>query len=405
MVEVKKIDLSKRKTKKAENGEVFYVVPKGQESVFDDGYDLLAEREYLISVGIEKPEIEGPDVDHDEVVRWCNFSDRIDEIKSRAGRLRRRNHAENSVNDRDAVQTPGRLETQSFLNISTRQVWRLWLGQVSRNVTLPIEFSDEEIKSELNSSAYRVVSKSEKNMVVQKIGFPGIQSCAGALSKAWFATNKDNPFIEYFLIKVDEKIDDCKKYLVEKVNEYQKMFDEKKKIGFEINVLKSTAPVKAPFIFSSSYGTRVADLMLLTDQLILMIKTAKYMGILTKAQELNEVWRAANKIRSFNTYVVSTKSRLFDCNEIMAMSRSEGINKPSTKAMKLLKLCDLHDLPANVYTGERKPADFRPIITNENKKKRYEMDDSDGLFDDIKVLYRDNPEMLEAFSDDLDGLA
>lgn len=160
-------------------------------------------------------------------------------------------------------ETPGALRSQACLNIQTRHAQKLVDGR-SKSENVP--------------------------------GIVGMLTFGRRMRELWLAAQADDPFADWFLIRIEAAIDTAKDYIDEKTALLTRTLDAM--AGVRIDLASSAQPVQVPLQFSNPYGYMGAYLVAGYDELARLALTARHFGLLDRdrtAEILNGAGRAIRR--------------------------------------------------------------------------------------------------------------
>ena len=96
---------------------------------------------------------------------------------------------------------------------------------------------------------------------------------AAILRSIWNLSANDNPYADWMLVQVSEKVDELRQGLQQVTADHEKVIEKEQARGLRVSILKSRAPVEVELGFRSPYGYMVVDLVLDFDYYTRVIKT------------------------------------------------------------------------------------------------------------------------------------
>lgn len=130
----------------------------------------------------------------------------------------------------------------------------------------------------------------DKPMIVGLIGF------ADRLRVIWQAARDDDPYADWWLIKIHEAIDAVKDYVgchqIELAKQLQQM------TAIEVSVAASQQPYRVQLQFANPYAYRAAQLLAGYDALVCTALTARHIGLLDGATYTQIQKACARKLRA-----------------------------------------------------------------------------------------------------------
>ena len=157
---------------------------------------------------------------------------------------------------------PGVLRGQVWLTIQTRQAQQLVRG---RNGT------------------------SEKPAITGLVGF------ANQLRVIWQAARNDDPYADWWLIKVHETLDSAQQLVNKRQTEVDALLDQM--ISMEVVVAESSRPYRVPLRFANPYAYRGARLIAEYDTLVRTVLTGTHIGLFDRETSDGFLKLCTRKIR------------------------------------------------------------------------------------------------------------
>lgn len=202
---------------------------------------------------------------------------------------------------------PGALRGQVWLTIQTIHAQRLFQGRAA---------------------------SVEKSTIVGLVGF------ANRLRVIWQGARTDDPYADWWLIKIYEAIEMTGDYIRNGQVDLVKRLEQMD--AMEVDVAASRRPYRVPLKFANPYAYRGARLLAEFDKLVCMALTARHVGLLGNQAYEDMLKTCARKVRAI--FMIPQSYRLLKVNREqvrMAMGRSH-------EARQLMG-----DVPSDVLSGER----------------------------------------------------
>ncbi|MCG7928974.1 MAG: PFL_4669 family integrating conjugative element protein [Candidatus Thiodiazotropha sp. 6PLUC2] len=188
------------------------------------------------------------------------------------------NHGSSSVNDGAEKQSkrvsPGRLKTKGSVVIHTRSAHDLFYGR-------------------------RGDKESGINQIV------GLTLFATNANNLTMLCQRDDPYAEAVLIKIENLFDDFEKDLKNKVKHLQELLDGME--GMVIDFHESEDPITIPLEFGTPYGYIAVRCLSQYDKLVTLAYSAKQIGLLVQSDWHRYVVKTRTKLR--HIFHVSTRYR------------------------------------------------------------------------------------------------
>ena len=223
--------------------------------------------------------------------------------------------------------TLGALRGQAWLTVQTRQAQRLIQGR--------------------NGSE-------EKPAIVGLIGF------ADRLRLIWHAARNDDPYADWWLIRIHEAIEQARAF----IRRSQSEIDEKlaQSSAIEIETAESLRPYRIPLQFANPYAYQGAHLIGEYDTLVRTLLTGCHVSLLDRASSAQFVQHGGRRIRG--TFALPQGYRFLNIDRASVHRQGEQ----SRQAQSLMG-----DLPPAVLSGEQQapqvprklhfPAGYRKAVT------------------------------------------
>jgi len=201
----------------------------------------------------------------------------------------------------------GALRGQAWLTVQTRQAQRLIRGRSG---------------------------STDKPAIVGLVGF------ADRLRSIWQAARNDDPYADWWLIKIHEVLQQARELVRRSLAE----FDEKlaRSSAIEVAVAESLRPYRIPLQFANPYAYKGAQLIGEYDTLVRTLLTGCYVGLLERSSSERIVQLGGHRIR--RAFAVPQGYRLLDIDRA-------SVRRHDEKARQAQRL--MGELPIEVLTGER----------------------------------------------------
>jgi len=202
---------------------------------------------------------------------------------------------------------PGALRGQTWLMVQTRQAQQLIRG---RNGT------------------------ADKPAIIGLVGF------ADRLRMIWQAARQDDPYADWWLIKVHEAIEQARAFVDAQQLEQERQFVQV--AGIETTVAESLRPYRVPLQFANPYAYRGAHLIAEYDTLVRTLLTRCHVGLLDRDTAEATIHRCARRIRG--TFAIAQGYRFLGIDR-PAVRQGTGKSEQARQRMG--------ELPAAVLSGEQ----------------------------------------------------
>lgn len=302
--------------------------PISADSPFADGYDIASERDALRHL-IESDDPDDADPDWD---RYLELLEREQELKRRAADTAQRNAADRIVPDEQAraLRTIGYLvsDDPDLMTIHTREAYRLFIGRTS-------SVGDGGQRVRPITSGKRV---------------------AAALRAIWNLSGRDNPYADWVLVQVGERVAEMRAEIKEESDKLSQMFEKERARGLNLKVMGSQAPVGVELGFRSPYGFMLADLLLDVDWYARQVKSLVQKDRMTDEEGRLTLYQVIRRVRQLFESVAPYQRYLLG-DELSALSRSDFLPGADEIAQKRVAAARgiFGDVPQGIFVGEVRP--------------------------------------------------
>ena len=203
---------------------------------------------------------------------------------------------------------PGALRGQVWLLIQTIHAQRLFKGRVA---------------------------SAEKPIIIGLVGF------ANRLRVIWQGARNDDPYADWWLIKIHEGIEIAAEYVRNGQMELVKQLEQMN--ALEIDVASSQRPYRVPLKFANPYAYRGAKLLGEFDKLVCLALTARHIGLLDSKASEDVLKASARKVRA--VFMIPQSYRLLKINR-------EQVRKAMGRSHEARQL--MGEVPDDVLNGEHR---------------------------------------------------
>lgn len=239
----------------------------------DDVVDLDAERMVLS----ELIESDNPDPAHPLFSRYQRYMERCEALERERGLHLLRQEADVSVALSDAAKLSrmGQLSSDGGdrMRLHTRDAMRLFLG--------------------------RVPKPGEKGYAMA-----GGKRVAAALRALWSLSANDNPYADWALVEVDDRISALRQTIESEQRHALAGLDAMRQKGLDYTILQSRDPAEVALGFASPYGYMIAGLLVEVDFLVRVIKSAVLRDLIGSENGREGVHRVKHKCLSVFHFAV-----------------------------------------------------------------------------------------------------
>ncbi|MEW8139473.1 MAG: PFL_4669 family integrating conjugative element protein [Candidatus Thiodiazotropha endolucinida] len=169
---------------------------------------------------------------------------------------------------------PGMLRTRGELVLHTRSAHRLFYGR------------------------RRDDKKNQKPII-------GLIRFALNMSQICDLAAEDDPYADAVLLKVENKLEECKSKVMQHVKELEDLLSDTD--GISIKVYDSVEPVILPLEFKTTYGFLAARILSQYDKLVRLAQSARHVGLFFQEDWARVVRSTGSSIR--NVFFLSTSYR------------------------------------------------------------------------------------------------
>lgn len=203
---------------------------------------------------------------------------------------------------------PGVLRSETWLTLETRQAQRLITGRRA-----------EPTKPEII----------------------GLTKFSSLLRPIWSGARSDDPYADWWLIKIEEILDGAKRELERIEHGIQQRLHDVPAIN--VSVAHSVEPIRVPLQFSNPYAFRGAYLIADCDRVIRAILTARHVGLIGRDESEKLIYEAGRAVRRALSSPVGY--------------RFKGINRDDLQqqtARGMEARSEMGELPEEVLEGKRR---------------------------------------------------
>lgn len=176
----------------------------------------------------------------------------------------------------------------------------------------------------------------DKPAIIGLIGF------ADRLRVIWQGARSDDPYADWWLIKIDDAIQSAKDFIEAQRAAVSDQLDQLS--SMDIVVASSERPTRIRLQFASPYAYRAAGLLARYDKLVCAVVTAAHVGLLGLERRQQIQHSCARKLRSL--FMLPQTYRLLKLNRATVRARTGRTHE----ARKLMG-----EIPEDILNGERRP--------------------------------------------------
>lgn len=168
----------------------------------------------------------------------------------------------------------------------------------------------------------------------------GLMGFADRLRVIWQAARRDDPYADWWLIKVHEAIDAVGNYMRDRQADLSEQLNLM--TAMEVSVAASQCPCRVPLKFANPYAYRGAQLLAEYDRLVCTALTARHIGLLGGADYAQVQKACAHKLRAL--FMIPQSYRLLKIDR-ESVRMQTGRSHEARQAMG--------DVPDDILSGER----------------------------------------------------
>ena len=185
-----------------------------------------------------------------------------------------------------------------------------------------------------------------RNGTPEKPAITGLVGFANQLRMIWQAARNDDPYADWWLIKVHEALDSARQLIKQRQTELDARFDQM--TAMEVTVAASSRPYRVPLRFANPYAYRGARLIAEYDTLVRTVLTGTHIGLFDGETSDGLLKPCTRKIRGVFALPQNYRSLGID---------RETVRTGTGKAARAAEL--MGDVPDDVIRGEHR-APFAP---------------------------------------------
>jgi integrating conjugative element protein (TIGR03761 family) len=302
---------------------------RSSSSPFVDGYDLDGERAILVDLIADGD----PDPADPLFARYQLYTEREQSLQNMQDLHTMRQEADALVTVSNAlkIRQIGGLSSDGGdrMNLHTRDAMRMFLG--------------------------RSVKPGEK-------GYPmaGGKRVAAALRALWSLSANDNPYADWKLIEISERIAGLRHAIALEQRDILAKLDAMKQKGLDYTILQSREPASLVLGFASPYGYMIATLLVELDYLVRVVKSAVLRDLITSSSGFHRVSLAKHKCLSVFHFAVGCQQAL-SRPELIRLCRTDFLPIGDAAAKQRVEAARalLGPVPKDVFMGQVQPRHSR----------------------------------------------
>ena len=199
----------------------------------------------------------------------------------------------------------------------------------------------------------------------KKAAIIGLRSFAHYLRIIWDTTTNNDPYADWWLLKVEREIEAKEKWINDMHNEYTKILGQFDNLSHE--VAHSISPIRCELKFSIPYSYRGAMLLMKYDELVKIIMTANHVAMVESKKAHKDIELSAKAARTVFHAVTGYRFTGVTRDDIYAN------NKIAEKASELMGPCPIGILDDEVVPKfeSGKSMIMRKLRQKDRKSKKH----------------------------------
>lgn len=306
--------------------------PTSPTSPFADGYDLDAEREILAHLLADGD----PDPADPLFGRYQLFLEREEALAHMRETHALRKGSDPLVRPHEAqeISRIGQLDSDGAdrMRLHTRDAMRLFLGR----------------------------SVAPGGPGPQHQSMAGGRRVAAALRALWSLSGNDNPYADWKLIEIVERIAGIRRANELEQQHARQLLDAAREKGLDYSVLLSRDPAQVSLGFGSPYGYMIVMLLVELDYLVRLVRSAVLRDLMSSTDGFRRIGSAKHRCLSVFHFAVHCQ-RVLTRAELLPLSRVDFLPNADAAASRRVEAARalLGVLPRDVFTGAREPRHSR----------------------------------------------
>ena len=162
-------------------------------------------------------------------------------------------------------------------------------------------------------------------------GIIGLVNFASTLRIIWDAAGNNDPYADWWLLKVEREIEEQESWITSKTEEYKSILDQYPNMTHEVS--HSIKPIERDLRFSIPYSYRGAMLLMKHDELVKTIMTANHVGMVESFKAHNDIEKSSKAARKTFQAVAGYRFTGVNRDDVFVM------NPVAQKAAELMGPC------------------------------------------------------------------
>lgn len=208
--------------------------------------------------------------------------------------------------------------------------------------------------------AYRLFVGRSLDVANQREPIIGGRRVAAALRAIWYLSGNDNPYADWVLVDIGERISEIGGSLERETQRGEDRLRALKQRGLNFSMLQSRVPQQVELGFRSPYGYTVADLVVRFDYCNRVIKTLVRKDLLPDQQGRSLIFSYTRRLRGMFEEPVRFERWLLR-DELRPLCRHDFLPAAEPVARKRVQavMALFGAVPRDVFTGARRPRHSR----------------------------------------------
>jgi integrating conjugative element protein (TIGR03761 family) len=185
---------------------------------------------------------------------------------------------------------------------------------------------------------------------------PGARRAAIALRQLFLMTALDNPYADYLLVQIDERVAVLNKEIAALEKVHISKLDDQKKKGLSYSILETRTPQVLTLGYKSPYGYMLSGLVVNFDYLVRVLKSAERRDLCTKRDVAVALSNFKHSLRSMFMLAIEG-ARSLSHESLAGLSRSDWLPQSSEVSVKrvALALDAFKAVPQSIFLGALEP--------------------------------------------------
>jgi integrating conjugative element protein (TIGR03761 family) len=191
---------------------------------------------------------------------------------------------------------------------------------------------------------------------------PGAKSVGTALRHFWFASGANNPYADWALLMAEQGLDQRIASLEVTRTEALAKLKALEQQGLHLSVLRSSHPVRLDLGFKSPYGFLIAQMVVVFDHFVRIVKTLQARDLLSVEASRIEIRRELRPLRALFDQI-QRQEALLNRPAFNGLKRADFGSTSAELRQRITEINDLWPgLPADVLSGQVLPRHARRVV-------------------------------------------